>query len=180
MSYDKIRLRTGGKIPKLLGGGDTDFGQMGTVEYWLAKGKTANEAQALAANFNEMKYGNAQDLKFQTPDLSYQPGIKSQVSFTGGDPNSSFGQFTTTIDNLTGKATTTNTKIKGNNYYTFIIDDPSNNITYQNNPRFIRFMNDNNLPFESYESFGKQEIIKRRELYKKIVDIIWNIDNLKI
>ena len=41
-------------------------------------------------------------------------------------------------------------------------------------------MNDNNLPFESYESFGKQEIIKRRELYKKIVDIIWNIDNLKI
>ena len=29
-------------------------------------------------------------------------------------------------------------------------------------------------------SFGKQEIIKRRELYKKIVDIIWNIDNLKI
>ena len=53
-------------------------------------------------------------------------------------------------------------------------------ITYQNNPRFIRFMNDNNLPFESYESFGKQEIIKRRELYKKIVDIIWNIDNLKI
>ena len=44
MSYDKIRLRTGGKIPKLLGGGDTDFGQMGTVEYWLAKGKTANEA----------------------------------------------------------------------------------------------------------------------------------------
>jgi len=54
------------------------------------------------------------------------------------------------------------------------------NITYQNNPRFIRFMNDNNLPFESYESFGKQEIIKRRELYKKIVDIIWNIDNLKI
>ena len=110
MSYDKIRLRTGGKIPKLLGGGDTDFDQMGTVEYWLAKGKTANEAQALAANFNEMKYGNAQDLKFQTPDLSYQPGIKSQVSFTGGDPDSSFGQSTTTIDNLTGKATTTNTK----------------------------------------------------------------------
>lgn len=110
MSYDKIRLRTGGKIPKLLGGGDTDFDQMGTVEYWLAKGKTANEAQALAANFNEMKYGNAQDLKFQTPDLSYQPSIKSQVSFTGGDPDSSFGQFTTTIDNLTGKATTTNTK----------------------------------------------------------------------
>ena len=110
MSYDKIRLRTGGKIPKLLGGGDTDFDQMGTVEYWLAKGKTANEAQALAANFNEMKYGNAQDLKFQTPDLSYQPGIKSQVSFTSGDPDSSFGQFTTTIDNLTGKATTTNTK----------------------------------------------------------------------
>lgn len=54
------------------------------------------------------------------------------------------------------------------------------NITYQNNPRFIRFMNNNNLPFESYELFGKQEIIKRRELYKKIVDIIWNIDNLKI
>ena len=110
MSYDKIRLRTGGKIPKLLGGGDTDFDQMGTVEYWLAKGKTANEAQALATNFNEMKYGNAQDLKFQTPDLSYQPGIKSQVSFTSGDPDSSFGQSTTTIDNLTGKATTTNTK----------------------------------------------------------------------
>ncbi len=53
-------------------------------------------------------------------------------------------------------------------------------ITYQNNPRFIKFINDSNLPFEYYESFGKQEIIKRRELYKRIVDKIWSVDNLRI
>ena len=53
-------------------------------------------------------------------------------------------------------------------------------ITYQNNPRFLKFINEKNLNFEPYDKFGKEEIIKRRELYKKIVDIILDVDNLKI
>lgn len=52
-------------------------------------------------------------------------------------------------------------------------------ITYKNNPRFINFKNENNLNFEPYSKFEKEEIIKRNKLYKDIVDIIWNIDNLK-
>lgn len=53
-------------------------------------------------------------------------------------------------------------------------------ITYQNNPRFIKFKNENNLNFEAYDKFEKNEIIKRRELYKNIVDKIWNIENLNV
>lgn len=53
-------------------------------------------------------------------------------------------------------------------------------ITYQNNPRFIKFKNENNLNFEAYDKFEKNEIIKRRELYKSIVNKIWNIENLKV
>lgn len=52
-------------------------------------------------------------------------------------------------------------------------------ITYQNNPRFKRFIKENNLNFKSYDSFGKIEIEERFNLIKSLVDIIWNIDNLK-
>lgn len=51
---------------------------------------------------------------------------------------------------------------------------------YQNNPGFLRYTSDNNLPFVSYNSFGKDDLTERQNLYKKIVDQIWNenkIDN---
>lgn len=53
-------------------------------------------------------------------------------------------------------------------------------ITYDNNPRFKKYKEENNLNFEAYDSFGKDEIIKRRNLYKSIVDKIWNVNNLRI
>lgn len=52
-------------------------------------------------------------------------------------------------------------------------------ITYKNNPRFIRFIEEKNLNFKPYDNFGKTEIEERFNLVKSLVDMIWNIDNLK-
>ena len=52
--------------------------------------------------------------------------------------------------------------------------------TYLNNPRFIRFISENNLPFEPYEDFGRTEIEKRRlELVVKLMNLIWNADEFQ-
>ena len=51
---------------------------------------------------------------------------------------------------------------------------------YLNNTEFKKFIKEKELNFEYYEKFGKNEINKRKVLYKKICNIIWNIDNLKI
>ena len=53
-------------------------------------------------------------------------------------------------------------------------------ITYQNNTRFVHFINEYRLPFEPYNEFGKAEIEKRFILMKQLTDLIWNADNLKI
>jgi len=45
---------------------------------------------------------------------------------------------------------------------------------YQNNPRFIKFMNDNALPFKPYDTFGKAEITERILLLVKLVGLVWN------
>ena len=47
-------------------------------------------------------------------------------------------------------------------------------LAYQNNPRFIKFVNDNSLPFKPYGTFGKAEITERIRLLVKLVDMIWN------
>ena len=52
-------------------------------------------------------------------------------------------------------------------------------ITYKNNPRFIRFIEENNLNFKPYDNFGKTEIEERFNLVKSLVDMIWNTDNLR-
>ena len=46
--------------------------------------------------------------------------------------------------------------------------------TYQNNPRFKKFITDNNLSFESFDKFGKAEIQKRINLIVQLVNLIWN------
>ncbi len=51
---------------------------------------------------------------------------------------------------------------------------------YLNNTQFKKFIKEKNLNFESYKKFGKDEINKRKELYKRLCNLIWNIDNLKI
>ena len=45
---------------------------------------------------------------------------------------------------------------------------------YQNNPRFIKFVNDNALPFKPYDTFGKAEITERIQLLVKLVGMVWN------
>lgn len=47
---------------------------------------------------------------------------------------------------------------------------------YQNNPRFVKFVKDNNLSFKAYTTFGKKEIAERAILVAKIMNIIWNIE----
>ena len=47
---------------------------------------------------------------------------------------------------------------------------------YSNNPRFIRFCKNNNLLFENYDKFGKEEIEKRTKLLAKLVQLVWNAD----
>lgn len=53
-------------------------------------------------------------------------------------------------------------------------------ITYQNNPRFIKFINDNNLNFKAYSEFGRTQIEEREKLVEQIINIIWNIENLNV
>lgn len=45
---------------------------------------------------------------------------------------------------------------------------------YRNNPKFKRFVADNNLNFKPYEQFGKDEIVERTQLLVQLVNMIWN------
>lgn len=60
-----------------------------------------------------------------------------------------------------------------------IYSESLNEKAYQNNPRFVKFANDNNLDFKSYQHFGKNEILERSKLVKEIAAVIWNTDNLR-
>ena len=60
-----------------------------------------------------------------------------------------------------------------------IYSESLNEKAYQNNPRFVKFSNDNNLKFKSYEHFGKKEILERSELVERIANQIWNPENIK-
>ncbi len=43
---------------------------------------------------------------------------------------------------------------------------------YENNPDFLKFKKESGLPFKSYDSFKKNAIMERTELYKQI--LLWN------
>lgn len=47
---------------------------------------------------------------------------------------------------------------------------------YINNPKFIKFINKNDLTFKSYETFGKTQIKERNKLLVQLVQLIWNND----
>lgn len=47
-------------------------------------------------------------------------------------------------------------------------------LAYRNNPKFLRFIKDYDLPFEAHSKFGKEEISKRTELFIKLFSLIWN------
>lgn len=46
--------------------------------------------------------------------------------------------------------------------------------TYQNNPRFVRFVDENNLCFKPFDKFGKEEIRYRIAVVVQLVKLIWN------
>ena len=56
------------------------------------------------------------------------------------------------------------------NIYTESLGD----LAYVNNPRFIKFIKDNNLDFKSYSTFGKSEITERNKLVSSLIKLIWN------
>lgn len=51
--------------------------------------------------------------------------------------------------------------------------------TYKNNPRFKKFVDDNNLSFEACNKFGKAEIQRRIKLVVQLVNLIWNTEDFK-
>lgn len=49
-------------------------------------------------------------------------------------------------------------------------------LAYQNNPKFRKFIADNNLGFKAYASFGKNEITERIAVLVDLVKLVWNDD----
>ena len=58
-----------------------------------------------------------------------------------------------------------------------IYSESLGDLAYQNNPKFMKFIADNNLGFKSYASFGKHEITERIAVLTDLVKLVWN-DNL--
>lgn len=53
------------------------------------------------------------------------------------------------------------------------------NLAYQNNPKFNKFIADNELNFKPYNQFGKTEIIERIDLLVQLVKMVWNDEMFK-
>ncbi|HDR8214840.1 TPA: DUF262 domain-containing protein [Bacillus cereus] len=49
---------------------------------------------------------------------------------------------------------------------------------YENNPNFLRYIKNYNLPFKPYATFNTNELIERQELYKKIVQQVWDLNKI--
>ena len=49
-------------------------------------------------------------------------------------------------------------------------------LAHQNNPKFKKFIADNNLGFKAYTSFGKNEITERIAVLVDLVKLVWNDD----
>ena len=57
-----------------------------------------------------------------------------------------------------------------------IIYQFSQQLAYQNNPKFKKFIADNSLGFKAYASFGKNEITERIAVLVDLVKLVWNDD----
>ena len=51
---------------------------------------------------------------------------------------------------------------------------------YDHNPGFLRFVQESNLPFKSYDHYKKVDLEERSLLYKQIAEKIWNPEELFI
>lgn len=58
------------------------------------------------------------------------------------------------------------------NIYTESLGDQA----YQNNPKFKKFIADNELDFKPYAQFGKAEITERIQLLVQLVNLVWNTE----
>ena len=61
------------------------------------------------------------------------------------------------------------------NVYTASLHDGK----YYNSPTFLRFIRENDLLFKPYDTFGKQEIKERNQLFVQLVKLVWNNDMFK-
>ncbi|RKN62275.1 DUF262 domain-containing protein [Bacillus sp. S66] len=49
---------------------------------------------------------------------------------------------------------------------------------YENNPSFLSYIKNHNLPFKSYDIFNNNDLIERQDLYKKIVQQVWDLNKI--
>ena len=52
-------------------------------------------------------------------------------------------------------------------------------VAYQNQPQFQKYLKDNNLPFKWFTTFGKEQVVERTRLLRKLVELIWSPERLK-
>lgn len=54
-----------------------------------------------------------------------------------------------------------------------------NELSYKNNPNFLRFLQNHDLKFQPKPHFLKQTIQSRQELYKNIAKLVWDVNRIK-
>ena len=89
---------------------------------------------------------------------------------------------------LLDEKTYINQSLGGNLYEDKVEYYPTDNLlacslhekAYKHKPRFNRFISSSDLPFESYSHFGIAELKKRRWLYKRLAEKIWDPERLKL
>ena len=51
-------------------------------------------------------------------------------------------------------------------------------LAYEHNPGFLKFVHESGLPFHPHEQFKRADLEERGELYRLLVERIWNPDGL--
>jgi hypothetical protein len=95
---------------------------------------------------------NIEQLRKHLSDVKHNDGITNYWRSDGGEK----------------KVTTDN---KGNVYSASLCQS-----AYNNNPQFLRLIEENNLKFMHYVAFGKLEIMERNSLIIQLIRLIWNND----
>ena len=140
--------------------------------------KTGNES--LFDSYVNRKVKNSYDREHVLPDKyeDYQTSFASKEEFNA---------FRSKLGNLILLKQDKNRSYQDMNYkekrkyylQNNIIAQSFHEDCYKNNPKFIKFYTENNYNFKAYDSFGKEEILERQNLYQNMAYDIWNSDNLK-
>ena len=129
------------------------------LEYMKSQGKNLFGIEHIIGNDFE-KFGS--DFADKTEFNDYRDSIGALVLLRGSI-NSSLGKMDYAQKISTYCSTT------GNIYAASLGEQ-----TYHNNPPFIKFISENNLPFKPFKKFGKDEIQERVGLVVELVKLIWN------